>query len=78
MIFEPFSIDPSGTWSDRQVKKVLEVLEPEARQRGLYFRRIDVTTHNMPHRRYLLQAFCLKHDCVVALDSVCERCRWTI
>jgi hypothetical protein len=74
MRVQPFSIDPRGTWSPRQAKAVLDVIGPEAEQRGLGFEMLDVTTFQMPAPRVMLQAYCLEHEWPVLLDEACEMC----
>ncbi len=69
------SIDPRGLWSDVQSRKVLEIIEPEAAAIGLGFRKIDVTTMNMPARRFMFQFTCLKHDCVIGWGGTCGFCK---
>lgn len=68
------SIDPSGMWSARQAKAILEVIEPEAEAMGLYFQQLDVTEQGMPESRFLLQAYCRTHGWPVSPDSACEIC----
>jgi len=74
VIIEPLSVNPSGEWSPVQARKVLEIIQPEAAIRGLYFQPVDITTMSMPHRRLILVAHCLIHEVSVALDDVCPLC----
>lgn len=67
------SVDPSGVWSPRQAKAVLDVIRDEARAMGLVFEPIEITMMGGP-RRMLLTAFCLRHGRAVALDTACESC----
>lgn len=69
------TIDPSGLWSPVKARKVIEILNPQAKAFGIEFVAIDVTTFDMPHRRVLLSAHCIEHQYPVPVDSVCEMCR---
>jgi len=68
------SVDPRGTWSLVQARKVLEVIQPEAKMQGLEFRIIDITTFADATTKCLLFARCIKHQHCVAYDSACEYC----
>lgn len=70
----PLSIDPSGSWSEVQATKVLEIINPEAKASGVYFSAVDITTMNMPNKRFLLTARCIKHQYPMDHDSACPRC----
>lgn len=70
----PLSIDPSGSWSAVQAAKVLEIINPEAKASGVYFSAVDITTMNMPNKRFLLTARCIKHWYPIELDGACPRC----
>jgi hypothetical protein len=74
MVLEELPINPSGEWSPRQAARVLDVLNPIAARRGVVFRQLDITTHNHPHRRVMLVAFCIQHDIAIAVDSICGWC----
>ncbi len=50
----PFSIDPSGEWSDRKADKVLDVIQPEAEIMGLRFIKLDLSTNDRPNRVLLV------------------------
>lgn len=61
-------------WSLTKARKVLEIINPQAKPFGLVFRPIEITTHEMPHPRVLLASFCIEHQCAVPLDDVCPKC----
>jgi len=68
------SVDPRGVWSVRQARKVLEIIQPEAKEMGLIFQMVEVTCHNDASAKVLLVAYCIRHECAVAIDSACELC----
>ena len=74
MVKPTLSIDPSGQWSAPQVRAVLSIIQPEAHASGIEFHAIDITSQEMPARRFLLSARCLKHQHPVAPESACELC----
>lgn len=69
----PLSVDTTGEWSPRQAQAVIAAVQEEAGRHGLRFRAIDITGMGGPER-CLIAAFCLKHDCAIAVDSACPQC----
>jgi hypothetical protein len=67
-------INPSGLWSPVQAERVLAVLNPIVRERGMIFRVVDVSTFAVPYR-VILVCYCIRHDIAVELDTVCRRCQ---
>jgi hypothetical protein len=78
MTKEALSIDPSGTWSWRQAKAVLDVINPQAISHGIFFHPLEVTTHAHAYRHYILVAYCIEHDCAVMIDEVCAECLYHV
>lgn len=70
----PYSIDPNGRWSERQVHHVLETLRPEAAEHGLTLEPVEVTTHGEEGRWYIIVARCARHKLVVPVNYACEAC----
>lgn len=68
------TIDPSGEWSPVQARKVLEIIQPQAIEMGIYFNAIEVTTFVSKFRRMILVAHCFRHQLGVSIDNVCWRC----
>lgn len=75
MIGMHLSVDPSGLWSRPQVKRVLEIINPEAEKHGIRFEPIDVTTFEMEASRFMLVATCIKHNVRVGKDEACYMCQ---
>jgi hypothetical protein len=74
MTMMPLTIDPSGFWSPVQARKVLEIINPQARLFGIEFIALDITSFGMPHRRLMLTAHCRVHQWPVQRDSICALC----
>lgn len=74
MNISDLSIDPRGEWSITKSRRVLEIINPEARVHKLFFRPVEITTFDMPHRRVILVACCLEHDIAVGVKELCAEC----
>lgn len=75
LFYAPFSVDISGRWSGRQAKKIIDVLEWEAKERGVKFELLNITTQSDPGKRYIIQVYCARHDRPVLQDSACDECQ---
>jgi hypothetical protein len=76
MTTDMLSIDPRGTWSHVQARRVLDIIQPEAERHGLFYQMLDTTTHNdLPGRRAILVAYCIEHEIAVVTGELCAECQ---
>ena len=68
------SIDPSGEWSMTKARRVLDVIQPEAKEHGLFFQALEITNFSMPHKRFILVAYCIEHEIAVVPGTLCSEC----
>lgn len=70
-----FTVNPSGEWSERQLKAVLKIIEPEAEEMGLEVNSIEVTTYSTKEKRFIVTVRCKKHQEPLSPDSACPVCK---
>lgn len=74
MPYTALSINPRGVWSMRKADKVLEIINNEARARGIVFDKVEITCHSDMYPKAILVAFCIEHNNAIAEDDVCSMC----